>query len=91
MPKPRVHLSGNARIAIFLWMVAIGTAFAIIMAATVKAGAAVMSVREAPEILLIPPTGYLLAALLLSAASIVLSVLAIVMASGWARAPRRGL
>jgi len=50
-----------------------------------------MSVREAPEILLIPPTGYLLAALLLSAASIVLSVLAIVMASGWARAPRRGL
>lgn len=92
MPKPRVHLSGNARIAIILWLIAVGTAFAIMLAATVKArAAALVPVREAPEILIIPPTGYLLAALILSSAAIVLAVLAVVLASSWARAPRRSL
>ncbi|MGA0561729.1 hypothetical protein ACO2RV_04710 [Ancylobacter sp. VNQ12] len=90
MRASRPKLSGNARIAIILWLIALGTAFAIMLAATAKASAAVLAVREAPEILLIPPTGYLLAALILASASIVLSVLAVVLATMSARAPRRG-
>ncbi|PZQ86026.1 MAG: hypothetical protein DI549_00660 [Ancylobacter novellus] len=92
MRASRPKLSGNARIAIILWLIALGTAFAIMLVATAEASAAALTpLREAPEILLIPPTGYLLAALILASAAIVLSVLAVVLAAGWARAPRRGL
>lgn len=74
-----------------LWLISAGLAVAMVLISAVKASAAVVPVREAPEILLIPPTGYLLAALILASAALVLSVLAVVLASGWARAPRRGL
>lgn len=84
--RTRPRLSGPARFAIVTWLIALATAAAIMLAAMAKARASeflpLPGVSGGPAtILVVPPSGYVLAGLIMSASALALSVLAVILAT----------
>ncbi|ADH91761.1 conserved hypothetical protein [Ancylobacter novellus DSM 506] len=85
-----VRLSGNARLAIILWLIAFGASAAIMIAAASKARAATLE-RATEVVITLHPTGsWMVAAVILAGIALICSVAAILIARASAR-PRGGI